>query len=486
LRGIAFAGSIFGWPIVFAWPIFFLSLAAPTPTRAGTGNEGIREFEASLAVSGVLLVPVEPALSGNEPTSSDQPAGELIPWRVVEQPVRAESKLSFFQRGQVASSSLRWSEQEQVVLRHYREAEGRLSVGEGKITTRLPAGIGPVRVRLAGATPQAWLANGFLSQPEHDLLAMPFDPLLLSALGPPLDSGEGDLWPVDADAVAGLLCIDTVAAGEMLVTVEQMTEAEATLSLRASIVGAVDGASTEIELAGSCQWAFAGTSPPGMTQLEVVIRESRQPGPVGPGLAVDAALQMTSRRPASELGKAEAVTGAGWKKEKTLSAPGENAAPIRPRRGPGQPGCLWLTDSYDRFDLVYPVQWKVIEQGAERVVLRLVDHGALIGQVTIFPLPPNGVPLSLGILQRDIERSLADQFSHLLKAAESQRSDGTRILRVVSAGEADGLPFQWIHYHLAAENGQRVSLSFIVETKQVERFGDADQRLVEGLKLSAS
>ena len=466
----------------FAWAFVVLAFSAEAQARPALPGERVCLFETRLSVSGVLLVPVDQPLGDGEPPAAGMPEREPASVRVVEQPVRAEANLCFLEQRQAASGGQ--VEAENPILRHYRKAEANLSVGEGEFTTRLPADSGPVRVQLAGKTVQAWLANGFLTQAEHDLLTTPFDPLFLSALVPQFDVGEGDQWAIDAAAVTGLLCIDTVADGQMLVTVERVTETGTTLSLMASIVGAVDGVSTEIELSGSYQLACAGAAPASVTQLEVVMRESRQPGPVGPGLAVEAALRMACRLPA---GEAEPAAAASERPHEEASRPADQALARadRPRRGPGQPGCLWLADTYGRFDLIYPNRWKLIEQGAEEVVLRLVDLGALIGQVTIRPLPPNGSPLSLEILQQDIERSLAGQFSHLLAAAESHRSDGTKILRVASAGEADGLPFRWIHYHLSGPNGQRASISFMVETKHEERFGVADQRLVEGLSMSA-
>ena len=156
-----------------------------------------------------------------------------------------------------------------------------------------------------------------------------------------------------------------------------------------------------------------------------------------------------------------------------------------PRRGPGRPGNLWLADPYGRFNLVYDDGWRIIEQQSDQTVLRLIDHGRLLGQVSIVPLPPTAEAPGLAAFQDDIECSLAGQFNHLVEATESRRSNGTRILRVASDGEADGLPFRWIHYHVATGNGAQATLSFMVESGQQERFGEADRLFVDGFVITA-
>lgn len=430
--------------------------------------------ETSLNVNGVLLVPVdEPPREPDQAVSQQLEAP--ISMSVVEQAIRAKSCLRFLEQ-----RSVKQHLPEKNAERQYREAEAILAVNGKEFMTRLPVEVGAVKVRLAGVKVQPWLAEGFLSQAERDLLSTPFDPLLLSFLSPRKEVKAGDQWVVDADAVAGLLCIDTVTSGQMLVSVEKVVEAGLTLSLMASIVGAVDGVSTEIELSGNCDWVIGETTPGDVTQLEIVMRESRQPGHVGPGLEVEAALKMTCH---SITETTEAVNA---ERQRHVVLPDDQASASAGglRRGRGRPGHLWFEDRFDRFNLVYSDNWRMIEQGPEQAVFRLVDQGALIGQVTIRPLPPNGTALSLGMLQQDIERSLAGQFGHLIAADESQRSDGTNILRVASVGEAAGLTFRWFHYHLSGAGGHRVSLVFMVESKQFEQFAVADRRFVEGLCLT--
>ena len=88
-------------------------------------------------------------------------------------------------------------------------------------------------------------------------------------------------------------------------------------------------------------------------------------------------------------------------------------------------------------------------------------------------------------VQRDIERSLAGQLVRIDAADETDRADGLRVVRVVSSGTAGRLPFHWIHYVLAAQDGSRVSVTFMFEESMRQRFAEADRPLIESLRLPA-
>jgi len=143
-----------------------------------------------------------------------------------------------------------------------------------------------------------------------------------------------------------------------------------------------------------------------------------------------------------------------------------------------------MCDPCNRYDVVYGTNWKIIEESSDYLMMRLVDRGTLIGQVTVTPLPPQSDVLTLSDFENDIEIALGEQFGNLVSASTYKRDDGTEILRVASVGEAENLPFHWIHYHLRAIEGQRLSLAFMVESRHIDRFSNADRHYIEGVDLT--
>ena len=394
---------------------------------------------------------------------------------VVEHAVAAEATLQYLERpaaGAVAQSI------GPTAVRQYHQAEARLKIAGTTVHTALPADARKVLVTAANGRLHPWLPDSFVTRAERDLLVVPFDPAWQDLLRPPPAAGVETSWTLATEELAGLLCIDTVTTGSVMATVERIEEACLVISLEGGITGGVDGVPTSIDLTASYRWdasaADGARERSGLITLTARMHEQRQAGHVTPGLNIEAVIETTRRWGATAAAEPE-------------EAPAEQAGgPCRPRRGPGRPGSLWLTDPRGRFDLVYDARWRPIQQQADQTVLRLIDRGRLLGQVSIIPLPPAAESPSLAAFQRDIERSLDGQFNHLVVAAESVRSNGTRILRVASDGEADGLPFRWIHYHLTGIHGTPATLSFMVESGLLERFGEADQLLVDGFTVAGA
>jgi hypothetical protein len=80
-----------------------------------------------------------------------------------------------------------------------------------------------------------------------------------------------------------------------------------------------------------------------------------------------------------------------------------------------------------------------------------------------------------------VHRSLGDQFGLLAESEATTRDDGTRVVRVVAEGAADGRPFRWIHYVLTDPAGHRLAATFMHEPALIDRFAAADRELVAGL-----
>lgn len=367
------------------------------------------------------------------------------------------------------------------VSRHYREAAASVTVAGRRERTALAADAREVLVALAGTTPTPRLADGFLSRQEAELLDIPFDPLLLDRLVPSSEQAEAGSWQLPGDVVAGLLAIDTVQSGGIEVRLDAATAAGRALQFSGTVLGAVDGAATRIELAGTARLADAAGTDGGrrIDLVEVTITERREAGWVAPGLDVKATVRISRTdvtAEAAETVRADRPAGSA----DALAAP----AAGRPR-GAGRPGTVWHRHPHGRYTLVLDRRWRVVEDGPEGLVMRLADRGALVAQCSILPLPrsaPEAAPNAPQV-SRDVERSLGGQFGRVIEAEETTRDDGTRVVRVVADGSAEGRPFRWIHHVLADPLGHRAALTCMLEPALADRFGAADHELAAGIVL---
>jgi hypothetical protein len=363
------------------------------------------------------------------------------------------------------------------VGRRYQKAAATLAIDGESHHRELAADAGSLFVAVEGTTPVPFLADGFLSRSEAELLDLPFDPVLLERLSPAEAVAAGATWTIDADLVAGLLAIDTVETGSLRATLEEVVGETAKVSLEGTVHGAVDGVATRIAVTGSFQapvspgeaadtWKVAAER----ARLEVSLAERRQAGWVAPGLDVEATIHI-SRTGESDLRPAETA----------------RLAPTRSERpaGPGRPGHVWHQHSHGRYSLAVDRRWRVVEDGPNGLVMRLVDRGMLVAQCSILPLPRGDAdsPATVEQVQRDVERSLGSQFGRIAEAESLSRSDGTRVVRVVADGNGEGRPFRWIHHVLTDSQGYRAAVTCMLEPAMLERFAVADSELVAGLVL---
>jgi len=363
------------------------------------------------------------------------------------------------------------------VERRYADAVAELRMDGAARRIALAPEARVVRVAMRGTTPSPFLERGFLTRDELDLLDIPFDPLLAAALRPGRDVAVGDSWTVTPDATAGLLAIDTVESGGLEARLDEVVDGVATITLTGIVDGAADGVPTHVTIEGSCQMPAVAAADDRHTLDEsprsaaITIRERREAGHVAPGFDVEARVSFARAAVMGEERAAERQT--------------PDAAATARGGAAGRPGLVWHRDPLGRFEVVHEAGWRPLEDGPDGLVMRLVDHGALLAQCSIAALPraPAATPPTIAEVERDLARSLADQFGAVEHASEATRTDGVRIVRVVATGRAGELPFRWIHAVLTDDDGHRLAVTCLLEASLVERFGDADRRLVDGIRL---
>lgn len=407
------------------------------------------------------------------------------------------------------------------VQRRYRRAEATMRFGDATVNGELAACARDVLVARRGTTPVPYLAEGFLTDEEYDLLDVPFDSLLIDEVLPGQRVTQGATWTIPPDVAAGLLAIDTVESGGLEARLVEVADGMAQVALSGIVDGAADGVPTHVtveatlrvplepaaegqsveETASDERAAGVATAtetptpadavdagveaspdapaavPAGhdlrgpVADATAVIIERRQASHVAPGFDVEARVAV-SRRPLAD-GPGDAAV--------------EDPIPDTPRRtGKGAVGMVWHRDQAGRFELVRDARWRKVEDGEAGLVMRLVDHGALVGQcsITALPIVEGATPPTRAEVERDWSRSLAGQVGRIDDAEEFTRGDGVRIVRIVSSGTAGRLPFRWVHYVLAAPGGHRASATFMFEDSSAERFAAADRSLVEGIVLA--
>jgi hypothetical protein len=414
----------------------------------------VRRVSMTLAAEGQLFGPV---------TGAGEPS---------RQPIAMQGTFEFHEEVRPPAAAA-------VALRRYARADATIEADDAEQSLTLAADARTVSVARLGTTPLPYLADAYLSRDEIELLETPFDSILLEDMLPGRPIAADDHWSLPGDLAAGLLAIDTVEAGVIEARVVDIIDGMARITLAGAVDGAVDGVPTHVVVEGTFS---IGAEPDedgfvvsgDVARLDATIKENRQASHVAAGFEIEATIAIT-REPAAEA--------------PTDDADAEEApARVVRRRGPGKPGSVWYRDAEGRYDLVHDSGWRVVEEDAGGVVLRLLDLGALVAQCSITALPrsEDAAPPTVAEVKKHVEQSLSGQFRRFDGTNETLREDdGVRVIRVASEGSAEGLPFRWVHYVLTDGEGRRVNVAFMYEASLEQRFADADARLVAGLRSLA-
>jgi hypothetical protein len=352
-------------------------------------------------------------------------------------------------------------------VRQYRRCDAVIKIDKGNTKARLRDDRRLVVAAADERTVTLFCPVAPISQDELDLIRVPANSLIVERLLPDRPVSPGDQWQHSEDLLVALLNLDAVSQCDVTTTFKQVTDAAAQLELAGTVKGAVEGASTEIELKGRYKFDLQVKR---ITWLALLVKEKRSIGSIAPGVDVTARLQMKI---------APGATSPALSDEALASIPLEPTAEM---------ALLEYTSTAGHFQFLHDRGWHVVSEKPEAVTLRLVERGELIAQCNASGLPvvEEGKRFTLTHFQEDVKKSLGDHFKQFIAAGESKNSIGQATCRVVASGEVESLPIQWNYYLVADDQGHQTVLAFTLESELVDRFGESDKAILSTLRLVSS
>lgn len=302
-----------------------------------------------------------------------------------------------------------------------------------------------------------------LSREELDLIDLPGGTLVLDEVLPAGPVAVGESWKLADTTLAALLCLDAVAYSDVECVLGEVKDGLADIAAAGSVSGAVGGISTDIQLKIKYKFDLRARR---ITTFAMLIKEKRAVGHVGPGLDTVAKVIMTI----TPISASRMLTGELFRRLPRDTTPELLALAYTPKGG--------------QFHFQYDRRWYVTGDEQKLAVLRMLDRGELVAQCNLSALPVVKKPVTLAVFQRDVERSLGNNFGQFTSAAQNVNESGYAVFRVVVHGTVSQLPIEWIYYLVQDRQGHRVSLAFTLEESLRERFGEADRRVVKALKLT--
>ena len=308
-----------------------------------------------------------------------------------------------------------------------------------------------------------------LTRPQLDVLQIPCDPLIASALLPSRRIGSiTEKWNADVWVVPLLVGIDAAVSQSAECQLKSIDETTAVVVFACKAQGAVTGSSTDIEVTGELTFDRRTSL---ISRLMATLREKREPGPISPGLDATATMEWTQ----------------------TLSEGQTSLAPSMPDKIPDEHRLLLTLVTPWRSLLLHTRDWHIFHETGEMVMLRMVHDGALVAQCNLSAAPQvaAGKSTEEEAYLAEVEQSLAGRGGRVVSSRVTSDSNGWRIHRVSASGTAatgttNEQTLLWDYCLCSAPTGEQLSVVFSHAKADSNVFDGSIEQMLGSLTLRPS
>lgn len=449
-------------------------------------------FPRAALFAGILLALLTTGSRAADEVTLDEPATDVRVRQVVTE-VRTSGRM-YFNAGNnktseqplTAQANFRYRErrlppagrdfQALRALREFDQATMQTQVGGHPSGAQLPPQQRLVVVQGQRTGLQCYAPGQRMTREAVDLLELPGDPLILTALLPRMPVTPGATWKAPEWAAQMLTSLEALDKAEMNCRLASTTATTAIVEFSGVANGQRYGANSDVTVTGRIVFDRP-SSMIRQTVAKYVIKSSI--GTINPG--IDATVDVTvERSPVDSHGR--------------LNDTAADAVPLDPPPGDllvDFPAPPWgVTLSFDRNWYVYQALFEGTPQVA---ILRLMEHGSLICQCNMSPIAaaPAGQHTPLEQFEADIQQALGNKFRQIASREQMPTDDGRKILRVVANGDmtvngeqgSTKLPMSWIYYLCADRTGKQMSFVFVIEPEYLKLLAGRDLAMVRSVRF---
>jgi hypothetical protein len=310
---------------------------------------------------------------------------------------------------------------------------------------------------------------GALTRDELELTAEHFDTLAISGLLPDKPVAIGATWRIANSAAQALCSFEGLTEQSLECKLEEVKEDSARIRLSGLGKGIELGAMIKLKLEGVLQYDMKSKR---IVAVEWVQHDERDQGPASPAATIDTTINIT-RSAVDQPGSLSDIA--------IVSVPD----------GFDPPAALLQLEFHDpkgRFDYLAAREWQTVVNGEEHTVLRLMDSGEFVSQVTItaWTTAEKGKHLSPDEFRKAMEETPGWQMDQELQASEMPADGGRWIYRLSTQGQLDGDKVLQNFYLVAGPDGQQVVLAFTLPPKDADRVATRELSLVSSLSFRAA
>jgi len=276
----------------------------------------------------------------------------------------------------------------------------------------------------------------------------------------------GATWKPANAAVQTLLDLDGLVGHDLTCKLDKVEGAVAHVSVTGTAGGISLGASAKVKVAASYQFDLKAKH---LTTLTWKQSDTREQGPVSP--AFQAEVNTTMKRTPIEPDDAADLGDVPLLK-------------VEPTPPPALTRILYA-DPQARYELVHERDWHLVGRSDQQLVLRLMDRGDFVAQLTITPWKK--AEPGKHVAEEEFKEAMAktlgweqESLPEPGKKVDDPRA-GFWIYHIEAAGTLNGTRAVQHFYLLAGPQGDQVLLTFTMSPSQASKLNTRDLRLIRGL-----
>jgi hypothetical protein len=315
----------------------------------------------------------------------------------------------------------------------------------------------------------AYSPTGALYRSELELVSGHFDTLTLTGLLPGRTLKVGETWKLP-NLVAQALCgLEGMTENKLEGKLEKVTGDIATLTVTGTAAGVEVGAMVKLTIDAAATYDARAKR---LTRLVWKQKADRDQGPVSPASSLEIVVTLDRKAIAqpAELADPELV-----------SIP-DNFTP------PGPMTNLEYRDPKDRFALIHTRDWHLTAVTGDHTVLRLMDRGDYLAQVTVTPWTraKMGEHLTPEQFKNAMRNTSGWRPEKELQSGEVPSTEGKYIYRLSEQGQLDGVAVLQNFFLVAAPTGEQVVLTFTLSPKLADKLGARDLSMATSIEVPAA
>jgi hypothetical protein len=357
----------------------------------------------------------------------------------------------------------------QKAARYYESASAVIAIGKDRSERSLRP---ERRLQVAHRTldqTQVYCPAGPLTREELALTSEHFDTLALIGLLPGRAVAVGDTWKISEAVTQGLCSFEGITTQELTCKLEGVEKNVARISIKGTATGIDLGALAKLTIDAVYRFDLGQRR---LISLEWKQKDQRDQGPASPATTVESTTTL-ARQPISEPATLSDVA--------LVSVPDGLEPPAAMTQ-------LYYSDAKNRFDLVYAREWQTVGLTDDHLVLRLLDRGDFVAQVTITPWSRSrpGEHLSAEAFREAMAKVPGWEQGEVLQEGQVPSEPGRWLYRISAMGQLDGIKVLQNFYLVAGPNGDQVVLAFTLTPSQAEKLGARDLSMAGSIDFLAN